>query len=244
MLLKFAASLRPELRSSDRDDGFSLLEVVITTSILMIVMTAILSTLELAMRQERRTTAVVDNQNSVMIAMNRVTRELRGANPIDVDNVVDSSEMETAVTLWVGTEASGDLKQWRFRVAPNATTGQPELLAECLTNCPLPTSPPSTEVLVPRLANTVAEPVFQYYEGFNDGEILTTTAGASDQVAPDIVARCAVRMTVRIRSDGAGDAPVYDTSTDAEIRNSIPGGTGGWPGAESGKQCSAATDEI
>lgn len=213
------------------------MEVVITTSILMIVMTAILSTLEVATRQERRTSAVVDNQNNVMNAFNRITRELRGANPIVWDTVIDSSEFENSITIWVGSVDQGDRKQWRFGIDP-ATS---ELLAECLTNCVPQGSgladAPTREVLVPRMVNTATEPLFRYYSGFSESDALTTTSGAGDQVDPEQIGICTIRIVVRIRSAAQGAAPVYDASTDTEIRNSIPGGVGGWPGGQAGQGC-------
>lgn len=229
--------IRSNPRDRRGDSGFSLMEVVITTSILMIVMTAILSTLELATRQERRTTAVVDNQNAVMVAFNRLTRELRGANPIEWSAVADSSEFETSVTFWVGSVEGNDRKQWRFRV----DTSTSELVAECLSGC-VPAGSglpdlPTREVLIPRMANTAAQPVFQYYSGYSDDLILTTTAGSPDQVDPQIVSVCTVRIVIRIRSEAGGGAPVYDASTDTEIRNSIPGGVSGWSGGVAGVGC-------
>lgn len=227
-------------RYRNRDEaGFSLMEVVVTTSILMIVMTAILSTLELATRQERRTTAVVDNQNTVMVAFNRITRELRGANPIEWSAVVNSSEFERSITFWVGSTSGNDRKQWRFRIDSSSTTS--ELVAECLSGC-VPAGSglpdvPSREVLIPRLLNSNSEPLFQYYSGYSDGDVLTTTAGSPNQVNPQIVSVCTVRIVIRIRSGSEGGAPVYDASTDAEIRNSIPGGVSGYSGGISGVGC-------
>lgn len=214
---------RSEDRGS-RDDGFSLMELIIVTSILMIVMTAILSMLEVSTRQQRRTTAVVDNQNNVMLAFNRMGRELRGANPIDVDGVLDSSELETSVTLWVGSDEAGDRVQWRFRIDP-ATS---ELVQECLAQCR--GGSPSREVLVPRMANTASEPLFQYFKGYGDDpavDQLVTEAGNADQVAPADIGHCTVRIVIRIRSaPDIREAPIYDATTDTEVRNTLPGGQG------------------
>lgn len=214
---------RLEYRDS-RDDGFSLMELIIVTSILMIVMTAILSMLEVATRQQRRTTAVVDNQNSVMVAFNRIGRELRGANPIDVTAVDDASELETSMTLWVGSEEAGDRVQWRFAIDP-ATS---ELVQECLTGCR--GGVPSREVLVPRMVNTASEPLFQYFKGYGDDpavDQMITTLGDSDQVAPSDIGHCTVRIVIRIRSaTELREAPIYDATTDTEVRNTLPGGQG------------------
>lgn len=206
-----------------RDDGFSLMELMVVTAILMVVMTAILSMLEVATRQERRTTAVVDNQNNVMLAFNKIGRELRGANPIDVSAVGNTEELENSVTVWVGSESDGNRRQWRFRVDP-ATS---ELVQECLSGCAGGAT--TREVLVPRIVNTATEPLFQYFKGYGDDpniDQLKTAAGDPDQVVKEDVAHCTVRIVIRIRSAAEANAPVYDATTDTEVRNTLPGGRG------------------
>lgn len=207
------------------ESGFSLMELVVTTSVLMLVMTALLNMLDAATKQERRTTAVVDNQNAVMNAFNEITRETRGANPIDVSGLVDSSSLATSLTIWVGSASAGDRRRWRFQI-----DGQSRLVKQELDSAGTVIL---QRVLLPQIVNTASEPLFQYFSGaYAADEIYSLEAlaqlatPATNASTPVTLSRCAVRIRIHVRSQGETVAPVYDATTDTEIRNTLPGGSG------------------
>jgi len=208
----FMAMLR---KAREREDsGFTLVEVLVVSGIFLMVLSLLLTTLEIAVRQERRTTAIVDNQFRVMNALQSMTREIRGANPIETAGVATSEDMRFALTVSNGSVSAGDRATWRFLV-----DGQGRLLQQKIEGGAVAFE----RLLVRQILNTQNQPLFRYFD--EDHEELTTTG--ADQVLPSVIAQCTVRVVIDVisASDLQG-APPYRATTDVQVRNKLPGGTG------------------
>jgi type II secretory pathway pseudopilin PulG len=208
---------RFEYGGDDRSGGYTLVELMVTTGIFLMVMSALLTTLEVASRQERRTSAIVDNQFIVMNALQVLTREIRAANPIETASVTSSDEMRTSIEVSTGSVADGDRKTWRFAV--DATTGS--LIQEDVSSG----SAAGARVLVPRMLNSPNQPVFRYFDAVEQ-ELTTTGFGA---VSPADIANCATKVVIHIISappTTVGGPPPYEAVSSTELRNRLPGGAG------------------
>lgn len=196
------------------DEGFTLTEVLVVAGISVVVLSVLLTTLEVAVRQERRTTAIVDNQFYTMNAFQAMTREIRGANPLEVAGVASSEEMRRAITVSTGSASGGDRATWRFRV-----DGTGRLVQERFQG----TTVVLVRPLLHRVGNSPTQPIFRYFD--EDRQELTTTG--SGAVAPSVIANCTVRVVIHVVSISEfRGAPPYEATTDAQVRNKLPGGTG------------------
>ena len=211
-------------RGREGDEGFTLMELVVSTSILMIVMTAILGIFESATRLERRTSGQVDNQNAVMIAFDQITREVRGANPIDTDNVVTVDELAMTLPVRVGDSTDNNRPEFRFRALNGG------LVKERLD--PANGNVLGTITLVSTIENdAAASPLFTYWNARGEEQQLTGPS-ATDL---DHIFDCTVRITIHIIAKSDPVAPHYDASTDVELRNRNPQTSLAGSGCPSGK---------
>jgi uncharacterized protein (TIGR02599 family) len=64
------------------EDGFTVVELLVTTAILAVVMAFVTGTVVSALRTQRRQTAQVAALNDAKLAFERVTRDIRGADPL------------------------------------------------------------------------------------------------------------------------------------------------------------------
>lgn len=201
--------------SEDREDhGFTLSEVLVVAGIFLTVLSVLLTTLEVALRQERRTAAVVDNNLQVTTALAAMTREIRAANPIDTTGITSSDQMRFSLTVSVGTDQAGDSATWRFSV-----DGQQRLVQERVVSGAVE----DQRILIRQLANGPDQPLFRYFD--DSGAELTTTGAAA--VSPSTVAQCTVRVLIHILSvPEVRGAPIHEATTDVQVRNKLPGGTG------------------
>jgi len=201
-------------RYEPRDDsGFTLTELLVVTAVFMIVVSALLTTLEVAQRQQRRTESIVDNQLQVTNAMQVMTREIRAANPIDVTNITDSSIMKTSITVKTGSQSSNSVKTWRFYLNSNR-----QLIAQTV----LGGSSQGTYgiVLLKNVVNAPKQPLFRYFDEFQ-AELTPGVVSAST------ISSCATKVVIDVvsRPEFIG-APDYEGVTEVELRNKLPGGTG------------------
>ncbi len=210
--LSLAVARRQAHSSSEgREGGYTLVELMVVSGIFLTVLSALLTTLEVASRQERRTAAIADNQLTVLNALQTLTREIRAANPLEAG--ATSDEMRTSITLSTGSAADGDRKTYTFRVDANGSLVQEEADTGV------------QRVLVPKLLNSPSQPLFSYYD--ETGAELTTTG--TNAVLPDVIVDCATRVQIHIISappTTVGSPPPYEAITSVEIRNKLPGGTG------------------
>jgi Tfp pilus assembly protein PilW len=90
------ARLRSQ-RTDDRDGGFTIIEVVVATSLLMIVFIVMFNTLWSVQRSEaftRGRTAAMDNMR---VSLNRITKDIRQANDINGTPTASHLDIDTFV---------------------------------------------------------------------------------------------------------------------------------------------------
>lgn len=148
------------------DDGFTLVELLVSISLMLIVMGIAMNGVIVGMQHQRRQVAQIDALNRTTIALERTTKFVRGADPI-----VAGDAAGIQVTLPDG----GATVQRSFRLASSGPGTQSLLacngvLAACVTG--------GGSVLLDNVTNDAAQPLFTYLD--KNGTVLATPLSATD----------------------------------------------------------------
>lgn len=196
-----------------RDEaGFTAVELVITSLLLSIITAAVLSVLVSQTKAERRTSAVVNSQEDVRVALTTIVRDLRSADPMLSPATVDAGAYQVDLQL---NDKNGNLVTIRWTL----DKVNQQLLRQTLS-APGGTVTGTTYRLS-RIHNGdgTGTPVFTYFNSL--GAQMT----ASNSTANDL-ANCSIRVHISLTADtNPGPAP-FTLESDAELRNRLPGGVG------------------
>ena len=197
------------------EGGFSLIEMVVVVSILMLVMGALLGALESMTTSERRTSSRVDDEQNIRFVAYALTRDLRAANPVLVTPAVPGLHNEVDLCLGdvVGTSLACAAGQTQVRwVYDSAAATLTRYTVVGLTQT-------STQVLS-GVANASTAPVFAWYGRAHAGDL-----AVAPDMSPTDVANCAASVQVTIVAGSrVGLAPITESS-EVGLRNQ-----GGGPG--------------
>jgi type II secretory pathway component PulJ len=97
-------------RISAPEEGFTLLELVVVTTLLMIVMTAILTSFEVVQKASVRESSRSEETDKVRLAMEQMTKEIRQATDVRVGSSATFLDVDTylnGVATHVSYSASG-----------------------------------------------------------------------------------------------------------------------------------------
>lgn len=201
-------TVRPPSRRSEA--GFTLVELAVVMLVMSIVMGGFYSVLTSLMSNTQRQQALVSDQEQVRFALLDMTRELRGANPLEPLSSVASYPTQVDAAVLPAAGATPIYVRWQLSGT--------NLIRSVLT------APGgnvvSSKTVLANVKNTSAGiSLFRYYTSAN-AELLPTANTAGD------FTNCTIRIHISvIAAVVAGPAP-FTTDTDAEIRNRLPGGIG------------------
>jgi prepilin-type N-terminal cleavage/methylation domain-containing protein len=191
-----------------REDGFTLIELMVTTVILGIVLAILFGVMASMMSTERRTQAFLQNQEKVRLTLTQIGRDLRGAQALDQLPDVTTYPYQVQFTKL-------DNSHWRWRLDTTSTSAtyrrlvQEELVGATWTE----------RNRLERVRNIDTNvPVFRYYRAASNAEFDPSTSLSAD------IASCAVRVHVAIQSDAASGPAPFIAESDVQIRNRQPGG--------------------
>jgi len=188
-----------------RDSGFSLVEMLVVVMLLGVisamVMTMVIQATKTAAKQENQTHTL----SSAKVALERITREIRGANslvtttPQEVAFVTRTTTQRTATRILVRTTGTAkDLVQM-------------DAVTDIATGAAISSG---TTVILGGLAGGNSEAVFTYYAGDYYGE------GHPQTVALSPPSPATARtIGVRVRLDRDFGAPSFDLYQVVSIRN-------------------------
>jgi prepilin-type N-terminal cleavage/methylation domain-containing protein len=191
------------------ESGFTLVELMVTLLVMSAVMAGALSFLYGLMRNDRYQEALVNNQEKVRFAMIELTRDLRNANPLLPLGTLEAYGTQVDLALGPGAGPQ-DHVRWQL---VGTTLYRYELDGSL--------NVVGTRAVVEGLDNLGAGvDLFEFYD--EDGNRITslTTAFPAD------VANCAIRVHVTIYAADDPVGSVFTETSDAEIRNRLPGGIG------------------
>lgn len=195
-------------------EGFTLVEVAVTGLIMMTVLGALFGVLESGTKVERRTQALINSQEDVRFAMGEVLRDLRAADPLLP--LAGVSSYPSSVELQYGEAAAPTVVRWALDAA-TATLTRVKLTGPGGT-------PTATTYRLPSVRNAdAANPItlFRYYNS-EGTELTPANATGAD------FANCSIRVSITIKADTSPDPGMqaFTLTSDAELRNRLPGGVG------------------
>lgn len=210
--------MRTAPRQGGGEVGFTIVELAITTALLMTVMAAIFGILDSQTRTERRVHAFADNQELLRQAVVAIQRDVRSSEPLK--RLATSPEYALRMDLDVYDKITDPTP---IPIRWIVDTTRKELRRELLDAAGNPTG---TTHRVTGVENSYAVPLFTLFSanaGLGD-EALGRYDLASDTSAD--IASCAVRIRIELlAAPNRGPAPARLVS-DAQLRNRLPGGTG------------------
>ena len=177
--------------------GFSLIEVLVSVSLMSVVMAIAGGSIVNAMQAQRKQVERTDTVNDMTIAFERVSTELRGADPVQnasgttVTAVVPQANQTTTTTFTLVSVGAG-----LHRL--DATTTVQDTVAGTTT---------STRVLLDRLTDNAGNGIFTYFDA----------AGAT--LAAPIVESQVHRVRMRLVVDLPELTDTIDISNDIVVRN-------------------------
>lgn len=205
---------------SDEESGFTLVEMVIATAILLVVLGMFLQTLTSLTKSEDRSQRLVTNEQNVRFELDQMSREIRAANPlVPLLNAVTAADYQNQIEMVLGpTGGTQTVVRWTY------ITGQEEMLRQVMTDTSSTATVVSQSWYLNRVRNIETNtPVFTYYG--QQGEDLVAQTLANNGNLHD-AANCAVRVHIILSSDSnPGPLPFTETQ-DVEVRNRLPGNVG------------------
>jgi type II secretory pathway pseudopilin PulG len=205
----------------DRVDeaGFTLIEIVIATGILMLVLGMFFSTLISLTRSEDRAQRLVANEQNVRFELDQLAREIRAANPIVILGTTSaySNQIEMVLGSTGGTQT---VVRWTYDTDPHSSTYE-KLSRQVMSDSSDTATVLNTSWYLIRVRNAEsAKPIFTYYDAaeqdmVQDGDYTNTD-----------IANCAIRVHIELSSDSMPGPLPFTETQDVELRNRLPGGTG------------------
>lgn len=197
--------------------GFSVVELSVVALALAIVVATFLGALDSLTKAEARVHALVTNEETVRFGLDRVQRDLRAANPVDVAGT--TSSYSNAVEIELGPNPGTRLYiRWFYDTTPASPTYK-SLLRQVMSGPAVNATVVSQVVVIARVRNVeTATPIFVYYDAHGADLV------ASNPSTPANVANCAIRVHVQVNSDAQPGPQPFSENLDIEMRNRLPGG--------------------
>jgi type II secretory pathway pseudopilin PulG len=189
------------------DDGFTVVELSVSMSIMSVVLIAIFGLLTSQSVALRRVDAMADNREAARLALLELQQDLRSAEPLV--ELSSPASYATEVRLTHREFVTGAETVFRWRVDPVADQLVRELLA-----------PDGTVVATTyRMSGVVDTAPFRYF-GQDGLELPTSGLNAA---SPSLLATCTIRVRITLHAAPIkGPAPMLADS-DVQLRNRLPG---------------------
>lgn len=197
--------------------GTSLVEMMVVVAIMGVILSALLSALISGEQSQSRTEALVNNQETVRLALDRMQQDFTEANPVDV--LTSTSDYADEVQVELGPNpGTRTIVRWTYD--PTAGT----LTRDIMSNNTDTATVLSQNTLLTGITNaSTSTQMFTYYDAAD------TNLQTANPSTPANVANCAIRIHIVITAaSDPGPLPFTETA-DAELRNRLPGGIIGCP---------------
>jgi len=205
-------------RSDER--GFTITEVMVATSILLIVLVIVFGMLVSLTRNESRSQALVGNEQNVRFEIDQLAREIRAANPlVPLLNATTAADYDNQIEMVLGpTGGTQTVVRWTYD-----TTAE-QMVRQVMSGTSSTATVLSQAFYLARVRNVEnGTPVFVYYGQHNEDLVAQTLA---DDGNTHDAANCAIRVHIQISSDSNPGPLPFTQSQDVEVRNRLPGNVG------------------
>jgi type II secretory pathway pseudopilin PulG len=202
------------------EDGFTIIEVTIATSIMLVVLAMFFATLVSLTRSEDRSQRLVGNEQNVRFELDQLAREIRAANPlVPLLNAASAADYGNQIELLLGpTGGTQTVVRWTY------DTTKEEMIRQLMTDTSASATVVSQSFFLNRVRNVeTSTPVFTYF-GQQNTDLVAQTLANGGYIHD--AANCAVRVHIVLTSDSnPGPVPFTETQ-DVEVRNRLPGNVG------------------
>lgn len=201
------------------EDGFTLVELIVTMSLMMIVLGMFLGLLSPMTRATIQTNAVAGNQQKVRFAMLQLSRDLRAGTLSGFSSASTYSSQSQMNTITSNVPGSGRLVCWVY----DSATGDLYRLQPTSPNASGCTVPAGT---LPALSGIQASssPMFTYYDAAGNAVSPPGTMPAAWGGNAQDIAACATSIHIQFTAQPDPQASPYKESTNVALRNQLPGG--------------------
>lgn len=209
-------------RTAPRDDerGLTVIEVTTVMALLTLVMGAIFGTLTSLTENERRSQALVANEQSVRFVLTDMAREIRAANPMDVLSTTSKSVYNNSLQVELGPGPTKTVVRWVYDTNPTSSTYQ-TITRQVMSNNTTSATVVSSRIVLRRVRNVESgNPLFRYFGQSGQNLVTSPSATAGD------VGNCTIRVRVRVTSDSNPGPQPFTETLDVYLRNRLPGGLG------------------
>jgi prepilin-type N-terminal cleavage/methylation domain-containing protein len=207
-------------RRSRSEQGFTLLESVVTVTIMLVVLSVFLGIFDSLNKTQINVMARADNQNDVQVAFDQMVRDVSAANPLDsfVSTTSYPSEAQVEIGPNPGTRT---VIRWYYDTTSTSSTYE-DLLRQTMSGSSSTATVSSQAVVLTKVRNVESSiPLFTYYDA--KGNQLTATGSAT--LAN--ITNCTVRIHVQVVANPETGPQPFTENTDIELRNRLPGGIEG-----------------
>ncbi|MCU1450919.1 MAG: hypothetical protein JWP02_3089 [Acidimicrobiales bacterium] len=187
--------------------GLSVIELMVASSLLLVVLGMVSSVLVSLTNTEGRSQALVNNQEVVRLGLVRMARDLRGAGTLNAVSPVTAYPYEVDLTALDGT-----IYRWRLDTATSTLKRE-----RYVSGAWQKAGPDLTNVT----NATTSMPVFRYYRASSNLELDPSTSTSSD------IANCAIRVHLTITAASYPGPKPFTSEYDVHLRNRLPAGIPG-----------------
>lgn len=196
------------------ESGFTVIEVTIVMALLTVVSVILFGILGSLTNNERRTQALVSNEQEVRFVMDEILRDLRKSNPLSAKTYSSKTDYHSTVEMEQGTTT----KTW-VRWVYDGSAGVLTLRRETKTSLTDAWAGSTKLTRVQNANRSPAVPMFEYFS--QSGKNLVTGPFSSVDVG-----NCAIRVRVTITANSNPGPEPFTVTADAHLRNRLPGGLG------------------
>lgn len=207
----------------ETERGMTVVEVTIVMAILALVTAMIFGLLVSLTNNERRTQALVANEQEVRFVIGEILRDLRAADPFNTYAYPNKATYESHARLELKDPSTGTTThvRWIYETDP-ASASYLTLSRQIMSSNAASATVQSSTVKLRRVRNVQRSPsipLFQYFS--QSGKDLIVGPYSSEDVGD-----CAIRVKVTISADSNPGPEPFTETADAHLRNRFPGGLG------------------
>jgi type II secretory pathway pseudopilin PulG len=204
---------------AEDEAGFTLVELMMASMILMVVLVLFLSMLTSLTNSEHRAQALVSNEQAVRFELTQLAREVRAANPLVI--LPTTAEYSNQIKLVLGPSGgTQEVVRWTYDTDPASPTYL-RVARELMTDSSSSATVVSRSWFLTRVRNLeLGKPIFTYHDAQDQDMVADGDYTNSD------IANCAIRVHIELSADSNPGPVPFTEIQDVELRNRLPGGTG------------------
>jgi prepilin-type N-terminal cleavage/methylation domain-containing protein len=227
-----------------RQDGFTMIELLVAMALSLIVFSATLTVLDVYMRQSSAASKRFDAQDQARLAVDRIVRDLRNvASPLTTPKLLERATPSDVVFQTIGTPSGGNvsgIERVRYCIPQDSSAGsasQEELIAQTQTwttstaaSDPW-TSDPAQTIACPDLTfvpaagqpvyTVVAQSIMNRYEQTPDYPAFSFNNGLDDNsvAAADLPEVSTIQVNLRVNPTPSLSGATTQIQSSAYLRN-------------------------